>query len=347
MDKKSLIYDIDFHNLVAILEDFGEPAYRGHQIWQGLYKHLWKSPDNFINIPSGLRAELGKLFEFGHLILKTSLQSSDRLTKKCLFHLTSSGFVEAVLMRYHKRKTLCISTQIGCAMGCTFCATGQMGFQKNLTSGQIVEQIIFFARELKARGEFPTNIVMMGMGEPFHNYQATLDAIDRLTDPNGFNFGARRFTISTVGLVPSILKFAEERRQVNLAVSLHAADDELRSSMLPINRKYPLNDLMHACRRYVELTGRRITFEWALIQDTNDTPEQAIKLVNLIKEINCHVNVIPLNPTPGFEARPSSDIRARIFCEVLNESGIPCTLRVRRGIDIKAGCGQLAIQGRE
>lgn len=346
MDKKSLIYDLDFAALLAFLKDFDEPAYRVDQIWQGLYKSFWNSPDEFFILPRDLRLELSRNFEFSHLNLISSVQSRDLQTKKCLFKLTGGGFIEAVLMRYRKRKTLCISTQIGCAMGCTFCATGQMGFHKNLTSGQIIEQIIHFARELEINEEVPTNIVMMGMGEPFHNYRATLDAIDRLTDPKGFSFGARRFTISTVGLVPAILKFAEEKRQVNLAVSLHAADDDLRSSMLPINQKYPLDVLLDACRKYVDLTGRRITFEWALIQDTNDSPESARKLVNLVKGLNCHVNVIPLNPTPGFEASPSSDLRARSFCKVLNESGVPCTVRVRRGIEINAGCGQLAIQER-
>ena len=186
-------------------------------------------------------------------------------------------------MRYSQRRSLCISTQAGCAMGCVFCATGQMGFRRNLSSGEIVEQVLFYARQLKEMGEQVTNVVIMGMGEPFHNYEATMQAIDRLNDPTGFNFGARRFTISTVGLVPAIRRFASEGRQVNLAISLHAADDELRSSLLPVNRKYPLAELLAACQEYVETTHRRITFEWALIQGVSDTLEQARKLAGLLQ----------------------------------------------------------------
>jgi 23S rRNA (adenine2503-C2)-methyltransferase len=221
-----------------------------------------------------------------------------------------------------------------------------MGFKRHLSSGEIVAQVLYYARQLKESGEVVTNVVMMGMGEPFHNYEATLEAIDRLNDSNGFNLGARRFTISTVGLVPMILRFADEKRQVNLAISLHAAKDELRSSMLPVNRKYPIKDLIEACRVYVEKTGRRITFEWALIHDVNDTPMHARELASLIKGLMCHVNVIPLNPTQKYPGQATTRERAEGFCGVLTEVGIPCTIRIRRGIDIQAGCGQLASRER-
>jgi 23S rRNA (adenine2503-C2)-methyltransferase len=242
---------------------------------------------------------------------------------------------------------LCISTQAGCGMGCTFCATGQMGFRRHLSSGEIVEQVLYYARQLAEIGEQVTNVVLMGMGEPFHNYDATLAAIDRLNDPDGFNLGARRFTISKVGLIPMIERFANEHRQVNLAISLHAVDDELRSSMLPINKKYPIQDLLATCRNYVRKTNRRITFEWALIYGVNDTPETASRLGQLLQGMVCHVNVIPLNPTRGFQGQATTRERAQAFKEELEKQGIPCTIRMRRGIDIQAGCGQLATANRK
>ncbi len=245
-------------------------------------------------------------------------------------------------MRYEKRNTLCISTQAGCAMGCVFCATGQMGFKRHLSSGEIVAQVMYYARMLHDQGEAVTNVVVMGMGEPFHNYDNTLSAIDRLNDPDGYNFGARRFTISTVGLVPAIRRFAAEKRQVNLAISLHAAEDTLRTSMLPVNKRYPIDELLEACRDYVAITGRRITFEWALINEINDTPEQAHLLAKKLKGLLCHVNAIPLNPTQGFSGKATTRERAEKFKEILDSSGISCTIRLRRGIDIQAGCGQLA-----
>ena len=280
--------------------------------------------------------------DFSHLALETVLDSSDGETRKSLFRLPDNQPIEAVLMRYKQRRTLCISTQAGCAMGCVFCATGQMGFRRNLTSGEIVEQVIYYARLLMEKGERVTNVVVMGMGEPFHNYNATLEAVDCLNDPQGFNLGARHFTISTVGLVPAIRRFAAEHRQVNLAVSLHAADDILRASMLPVDRKYPIDQVLAAVRDYVEQTHRRITFEWALIYNVNDTPEQAVKLANLLKGLLCHVNVIPLNPTSKFEGKATTRERALAFQAVLEQHGIPCTIRLRRGLDIQAGCGQLA-----
>src|SRR4030042_6089782 len=206
-------------------------------------------------------------------------------------------------MRYNNRRALCISTQAGFSMGCVFCATGQMGFSRQLTSGEIVEQVIYYARQLALDHEQVTNIVVMGMGEPFHNYDATLSAIERLNNPQGFNLGARRFTISTVGLVPGIRRFTQEHSQINLAISLHAADDTLRSQLLPINKKYPLEQLFSACLEYVQVTRRRLSFEWALIQGVNDTPEQAHLLAQRLRifriggSILCHVNLIQLNPT--------------------------------------------------
>ncbi|HEY3475621.1 MAG TPA: 23S rRNA (adenine(2503)-C(2))-methyltransferase RlmN, partial [Anaerolineales bacterium] len=265
-----LIYDLDLQEITGLLKEWKEPAYRAKQIWQGLYQHFYNSPDEFTNLPKSLRIKMAPLF-VSPIKPKLYLDSSDGQTRKTLFELHDGQVIEAVLMRYDPetftgrgRRTLCISTQAGCAMGCVFCATGQMGFKRHLSSGEIIAQVMYYARMLKQENEAVTNIVLMGMGEPFHNYDNTMEAIDRLNDPDGYKFGARRFTVSTVGLVPMIRRFADEKRQVNLAISLHAADDEARVSMLPINKKYQIDDVIEACRYYVSKTGRRVTFEWAL-----------------------------------------------------------------------------------
>jgi len=337
-----LIYDLDFSELVEIVVAWGQPVFRAQQIWDGLYKNFWQSPDEFTNLPKVLREKLAAEIRFDIITPTLKLDSTDRQTRKTLFRLQDGRQIEAVLMRYDRRKTLCISTQVGCAMGCTFCATGQMGFTRHLSSGEIVAQVMYYARLLHDQQDVVTNIVLMGMGEPFHNYDNTMKAIDRLNAQDGYNFGARRFTVSTSGLVPAIRKFAAEKRQVNLAVSLHATENELRGSMMPINRKYDVEELIKACHEYVLATGRRITFEWALINGVNDTPEQAKKLAKLLHGLLCHVNAIPLNPTTGYEGKATTRERADIFKQVLEQNGIPCTIRIRRGIDIQAGCGQLA-----
>jgi len=337
-----LIYDLDLPDLARLLESWGEPAYRARQVWQGLYHAFHASPAEFTTLPASLRQKLAEAFRFQVLAPMTVLESSDRQTIKTLFRLDDERAIEAVLMRYDKRRTLCISTQVGCAMGCAFCATGQMGFGRHLSSGEIVAQVMHYARLLHATGETVTNVVVMGMGEPFHNYENTLAAIDRLNDADGYNFGARRFTISTVGLVPMIRRFAQEQRQVNLAISLHAADDALRLSMMPVTKKYSIDEILAACQEYVAATGRRVTFEWALIREVNDTPEQARLLAHKLKGLLCHVNVIPLNPTDGFAGQATTRERAEAFQASLEANGIPCTIRLRRGIDIQAGCGQLA-----
>lgn len=362
MEASRFIYDLDLEQIQATLTSWGEPAYRSRQLWQALYHNLVAHPEEIPNLPRALRTRLAEEFEFSHLEAIQELRSSDGETLKTLFRLPDGQAIEAVVMRYEKRRTLCISTQSGCAMGCVFCATGQMGFRRNLSSGEIVEQVVYYARQLGKPGEGQespgkgsaprrappsyslTNIVLMGMGEPFHNYDQTMAGIDRMNHPEGLNLGARRFTVSTVGLTPMIRRFANERRQVNLAVSLHAADDETRAKLLPINRKYPIEQVIEACREYVQKTRRRITFEWALIQGVNDTPEQAQRLANRLRGLLCHVNVIPLNPTQGYSGVATTKLRARAFQAELERLGIPCTIRLRRGIDIQAGCGQLAIE---
>jgi 23S rRNA (adenine2503-C2)-methyltransferase len=342
MRDKHLIYDFDIEEITDILQSWGEPSYRGMQVWVGLYQQLHATWDDFTTLPLTLRERLKDEFAISHLRPEGTLASTDGQTIKTLFRLPDGLPIEVVLMRYHDRRTLCISSQSGCAMGCVFCATGQMGFQRHLSSGEIVEQVVYYARQLEVEGERVTNIVLMGMGEPFHNYDASMGAIDRLNHPDGLNLGARRFTVSTVGLVPVIRRFADEGRQVNLAVSLHTTDDVLRSSMIPVNRKHPVDELLAACWEYVRKTKRRITFEWALIRDVNDGQEHARQLGQRLQGMLCHVNVIPLNPTEGYAGEATTEERAAAFQSELEKAGIPCTVRVRRGIDIQAGCGQLA-----
>jgi 23S rRNA (adenine2503-C2)-methyltransferase len=353
---KSNIYDLSFSELTILLATWGQPEYRVRQIWLNLYRNQKYFPLEFTQLPVALRQRLFESFEFNPLVPSSTLQSTDGETVKTLFLLHDGNAIESVLMKYdlssvlqkfendspiRSRRTLCISTQVGCAMGCVFCATGQMGFKRNLSSGEIVAQVMYYSRWLKEKDEVLTNVVLMGMGEPFHNYDNTMTAIGRLNDPNGYNFGGRRFTISTVGLVPAIHRFTFENIQVNLAISLHAADDEIRNTMIPVNKRYPIDELLEACRFYFVTTGRRVTFEWALVYGVNDTPEQAHLLANKLKGFLCHVNAIPLNPTAGYSNKATNRKRARIFQEILSNSGIPCTLRLKRGTDIQAGCGQL------
>ncbi|HSD84508.1 MAG TPA: 23S rRNA (adenine(2503)-C(2))-methyltransferase RlmN [Anaerolineae bacterium] len=342
------LYDLKFDEIQSLLREWGEPIFRAKQIWEWLYVQLAASYDAMTNLPKPLRDRLSAAYLLGRLTPQIDLLSSDGWTRKILFALLDGARIETVLMEYDTRNTVCVSTQAGCAMGCTFCATGQGGFQRNLSSGEIVEQVLFFEQALRHASRQPpaashqlTNIVLMGMGEPFANYTALLDALNRLSDPRGYNFGARRMTVSTVGLVAMIERFTQERSQVNLAVSLHAATNELRSSMLPINQRYPLEVLIPACRAYTEITRRRLSFEWAMIEGVNDTPAQARALVQLIKGMLCHVNLIPLNPTQGYQGAASTRERIVTFRAILDEAHIANSLRVRRGIDIHAGCGQL------
>jgi 23S rRNA (adenine2503-C2)-methyltransferase len=244
-------------------------------------------------------------------------------------------------MLYADRTTVCVSCQVGCAVGCAFCATGMMGLTRNLTTGEMVSQVVEAAREARALGRSLTNIVMMGMGEPFQNYDAVLKMVRILHDPRGLNFGARRTTISTSGLIPFIDRLAGEPFQVKLAVSLHAPNDALRDTLVPLNRRYPVGELIAACRRYVRTTGRRVTFEYALIKDVNDSDEIATELATLLKGLLCHVNVIPLNPTPAAPFERPSPERIERFAEVIRRHGIPATVRYSRGVDIAAACGQL------
>jgi 23S rRNA (adenine2503-C2)-methyltransferase len=356
------LLDLDRQQLAALLQSWGEPAYRAAQLWAWLYRHLATSAEEMTDLPASLRARLERECSLAPLQPLKSRLSADGATEKILFRLPDGQTVETVLMGYaptpgtgQRRRTVCVSTQVGCAIGCPFCATGQSGFVRDLTAGEIVAQVLHFERQLKASPLLPptcggmkggrvTNVVLMGMGEPLANYRATWRSIVRLNDPAGFGLGARRMTLSTVGLVPGIRRMAAEPLQVGLAVSLHAPTDPLRDRLVPINRRYSLAQLMAACREYARVTKRRVTFEYALINGVNDAPEQAAQLADLLADLLCHVNLIPLNPTGVdeqslYSASPRAAVMA--FRAVLLRRGVPVSLRLRRGLDIQAGCGQL------
>ncbi|GAB1420493.1 23S rRNA (adenine(2503)-C(2))-methyltransferase RlmN [Anaerolineales bacterium] len=333
------IYELDFEALTEMILNWGEPRFRAKQLYEWLYDKQVDTFSEMSNLPKSLIEKLESEMQIGTLKVKIEQTSQDG-TQKRLYQLADGQFIESVLMPYDdNRRTACISSQAGCAMGCVFCATGQMGFMRQLSATEIFEQAMIFSRELTSKGERLSNVVLMGMGEPFHNYDAVLIAVRRLMSDLGI--GARHITISTVGMVPQILRFADEGLQVKLAVSLHKASDEERSALLPVNKRWGLEELISACHYYVEKTGRRMTFEWAAIAGENDTVEEAHRLGELLKGLHCHINIIPLNPTGAYSGEASDQENIEHFIHVLSAYGIPATIRVRRGIDIDAGCGQL------
>ena len=338
---KPLLTDLTRDGLRAALADMGQPAYRGDQVWSGLYSSLAGGVEAMTTLPAALRTALAERYVFPALRPVADAHSADRRTWKVLFELADGETIESVLMRYEKRDTVCVSTQVGCAVGCSFCATGQSGFRRNLSAGEIVEQALLFARDLLAQQERLSNIVFMGMGEPLLNYEATWQAIAVLNDPRGFNLGARHMTLSTSGVVPGIDRMSAEPLQVGLSVSLHAPDNALRDRLVPINRRYPVDVLLSACRRYITRTNRRVTFEYALMDGVNDAPEQAAALARLVTGMLCHVNLIPANCTADASLRPSPRERVDAFAAILAAQHIPATMRLARGADIQAGCGQL------
>jgi 23S rRNA (adenine2503-C2)-methyltransferase len=317
----------------------GEQRFRLEQVWNGLYRQ-GRDLDELTELPAALRERLGAAAPLALAEVTESVTDGGD-TVKFLWELDGGARVETVLMHYADRSTVCVSTQAGCAMACSFCATGQAGFERHLDAGEIVEQLAR-ARRRAADGPQPrrvSNVVFMGMGEPLANYDATWAAIRRIH--RDMEIGARHLTVSTVGLVPGILRMADEDLPVGLAVSLHAADDELRDELVPINRTYPLDALMEACHRYVDATRRRVSFEWAMIDGVNDRFEDAERLARLATPLRAHVNLIPLNPTPGYAVRGSSGNRVRAFTAELERRGVNVTVRDTRGTEIDAACGQL------
>ena len=347
-EKKISLYDLEYPALEALLTSWGTPKYRTRQVWKWLYVHKATSYNQMANLPRALRDQLSTKTDIGTLKIIDTLQSSGREARKDLLLLADSESIETVLMRYERRRTACISTQVGCTVGCEFCATGQMGFRRNLSVGEITAQVVHFARILQDEGDRLTNVVFMGMGEPLLNYDATLAAIRRVIDPQALGIGQRHITLSTVGIIPGIDRLAQEpgqqadsHLQITLAISLHAATNELRNRLVPMNRCYDLDTLFEACHRYADLTNRRISFEWALIEGLNDTQEQAEALVRRLSGLRAHVNLIPINPTREYRGRRPSQARVTVLTDVLDRHSIPYSVRLRRGIDIEAGCGQL------
>jgi 23S rRNA (adenine2503-C2)-methyltransferase len=326
-------YDADREELARLLD--GEPAYRVDQIWTGLYEQ-GREPDDLTSVPKAVRARLADALPPA-LEPVTESVSDDGETVKWLWSLRDDVRVETVLMHYPDRATVCVSTQAGCAMACGFCATGQAGFDRQLSVGEIVEQVIRAAP--RARPRRVSNVVFMGMGEPLANYDATWAAVTRLHEAVGLS--ARHLTISTVGVLPGIRRLATEALPVNLAVSLHAANDALRDELVPINRRYPLADLADACAAYLTAKHRRLSFEWALIDGVNDRGTDADELAAFARPLAAHVNLIPLNPTPGYPTRGTPPERVQAFAARLRELGVNATVRRNRGTEIDAACGQL------
>ena len=346
------ISDLTSIQLKALLTSWKEPAFRADQIQRWAYQRLVGSFDEMTDLPKHLRERLAAEVRLSSLAPIEEVRSADGNTTRTLFQLHDGKTIESVLMLYEQtpkgqeRHTVCVSTQVGCAIGCTFCATGQQGLERNLTSGEIVDQVVHFARKMRQAGlasdvQTVTNVVFMGMGEPLANYEATMQAVRLINSPQAFGLGARHITISTVGLVPGIRKLSREDLQVGLAISLHAADDELRDRLVPVNNRYPVRDVVSAAREYFEKTRRRPTFEYVLLHGTNDSPARATQLARLLRGMNCNVNLIPANPTGPGGFRASGRERIKEFTDVLTRHQVPFTLRQSRGDDISAGCGQL------
>ena len=331
------LYDPTREELAALLD--GEPRYRLDQLWQGLYEQRG-TPAELTNIPKALRTRLGEELPLALTPVAESI-SDDGQTVKWLWSLADGARIETVLMHYPERSTVCVSTQAGCAMACGFCATGQAGFERNLTVGEIVEQVVRAAR-IAADGSPSrrvSNIVFMGMGEPLANVDRVLGAVGRIHGDLGLS--ARHLTISTVGIVPGIRRLAKEPLPVNLAVSLHAANDTLRDELVPINRRYPLSELYSACEDYLTVKNRRISFEWAMIDGVNDRDTDARELAAAARALRAHINLIPLNATPGWPTQGTPPDRVAAFRDSLESMGANATVRANRGNEIDAACGQL------
>jgi 23S rRNA (adenine2503-C2)-methyltransferase len=341
------LYDLSFEEIESTMRDLGQPAYRARQVHEALYRQLVASPAQMSTLPATVRSELASRYVVNPLHPVRELVTDSGETIKLLYQTADKQFVESVVMFYPDRTTVCVSCQVGCAVGCAFCATGLGGLQRNLTAGEIIVQVIDAARVARKQGRTISNVVMMGMGEPFHNYDATMQFISTINDARGFNLGARRITVSTSGVVPAIDHLAEEPFQVNLAVSLHAPNDPLRDELAPINKRYPLSELLAAVQRYIDKTGRRVSFEYALMKGINDSDEIAEELANLIQGMLCHVNIIPLNPVDVLPFERPDPKGIEQFAETLRAAGIPATVRYSRGVDIGAACGQLRAQHEE
>lgn len=328
-------YNLD--ELKQELISVGEKGYRAEQIFNWLYVEKVKSFDDMTNLSLELREKLKQNYTMCNFEILSKQESSDG-TKKYLFDVLDGNAIETVLMEYHHGKTICVSSQIGCKMGCKFCASTGIAFVRGLTAGEIVEQILAVEQDI---GEHISNIVFMGIGEPFDNYDNVMHAIRIINNQKGLNIGARHISVSTSGLVPRIYDFANEELQCTLSISLHATDDKKRSAMMPVNNLYSIEELMKACKYYIEKTNKRISFEYALAKENNDNLEDAKRLVKLLRGMNCHVNLIPINKIENGNYTKSSNENILKFRDYLNDNGIVATVRRELGSDIDAACGQL------
>lgn len=337
---KPIIYDYTLDGLRDWMKENGEPAFRGDQLFDWIYVKRVKSFEEMTNLSKELREKLDDQFQFVTLTEITKFESRDG-TVKFLFGLHDNHAIETVIMRHSYGNSICVTTQVGCRIGCTFCASTLGGLKRNLTAGEIVAQVVTAQQMLDATGERVSSIVIMGSGEPFENYEATMTFLRNMIHEKGLNIGQRHITVSTSGIVPSMYKFADENTQINLAISIHAPNDKLRSKLMPVNRRFPFEDVIEACRYYIAKTGRRITFEYALIGGVNDQAEHAQELADVLKDMLCHVNLIPVNHVPerNYVRTPREDIFE--FQRVLERNKINVTIRREQGHDIAAACGQL------
>jgi 23S rRNA (adenine2503-C2)-methyltransferase len=346
-DPRPAITDIEERTLGVWLRDHGEPPYRARQIRRQIARGTATDWESLTDLPKLMRVALANEFRWSAVELVHEVESADGETRKALLRLHDGHHIESVLMPHHgARNSVCFSTQAGCPMACAFCATGEMGLIRQLTVGEIVDQVRHWQRELIARGERVSHVVAMGMGEPLANFDATVAAVRMLIDPELFGISPRRVTISTVGVVPAMDDLAALDLPMNLAVSLHAPNDRIRSQIVPLNKRWAIDEVLAASARYVERTKRRVTFEYVLLSGVNDAERDAIELATRIAKIGrtseFHVNLIPVNPGPGGFARPPAE-RMERFAAVLQERGIAATLRISKGQDIAAGCGQLKV----
>lgn len=331
------IKDYDLEDLKQELILIGEKGFRAEQIFKWLYQEKVKSFDEMTNLSLELREKLKSNYTICNYNILKKLESSDG-TKKYLFDILDGNIIESVLMEYHYGKSVCVSSQVGCKMGCKFCASTGIPFVRNLTAGEIVEQILAIEQDT---GEKISNIVFMGIGEPLDNYDNVIKAIRILNNPKGLGIGARHISVSTSGLVPRIYDLAKENIQCTLSVSLHASNNEKRSSMMPVNNRYSVEELIKACKDYIAMTNKRISFEYALARDNNDNMQDAKELTNLLKGMLCHVNLIPINKIENGKFTKSSNENIIKFRDYLNDHGIVATIRRELGSDIEAACGQL------
>lgn len=332
---------LELPEIEALVKAEKESSYRARQIFSWIYEKQVSSFEDMTNLSKESRKRFSEIWEIKKLEIARVQQSEDRDTAKYLFQLPDGDTVETVLMYFDNRLSVCLSTQVGCAYGCEFCASGVMGWKRHLEAWEIVDQFLQIQRKQTER---ISNIVFMGMGEPLANYDNTLKALRLLHDPSGPGIGMRHMTISTVGLAPMIKRLADEGHPIRLAVSLHAPNDELREKLMPVNKKYKIADLMEACHYYQSKVKRRMTFEYTLIDQVNDSPSLAHEMVNLLRGLHCHVNLIPLNPMESYPHKAPPPGRVQAFQKILEDGGFPASVRQERGQDIQAACGQLRLR---